>query len=82
VADDAGADDEVCVMASLQLLDDVASLLAAASRTKDRGARIVFIAEARIRVAAARTRVEELDGLTAAQEAEISRLERNARESA
>ena len=65
-------------MSSLQLLDDVAALLSAASTTKDPHARVVFLAEARIRVENAKRRAMSLDELTTAAEGEMARLAREA----
>jgi hypothetical protein len=54
-------------------LDDATKLLAASSRTADAGAEAVYLAEARLLLARERARLDELDLLLAAREAEIGR---------
>jgi hypothetical protein len=64
--------------ANIELLDEVANLLSAASRTKVSGARAIYVAEARILVEQAKAKAKELDELTSAQEAEMVRMVRAA----
>ncbi len=49
------------------------TLLSAASRTRDTGAKVVFVARARVAIENAKARVGELETLCAAAEAEIGR---------
>ena len=54
-------------------LEMAPTLLSAASRTRDAGAKVVFIARARNAIETARARVAEFDALCAAAEAEMAR---------
>ncbi|MFO0675281.1 MAG: hypothetical protein U0169_02025 [Polyangiaceae bacterium] len=56
-------------------MDEIFRLLAAASRVEDRALRLIYTAEARIRLDEARLEVEQADTLLRAAEAEIVRVE-------
>ena len=63
---------------SFTLLDDVANLLAAASRATDPAVRAIYLAEARMRVEQAKAKAKNLDELVSAAEGEMARLAREA----
>jgi len=55
-------------------LDVVRTFLSAASRTETPGARALFVAKARVSLASTRARLDELETLCAAAEADLTRL--------
>jgi hypothetical protein len=62
------------VRVTLELLDVIAKLLAAAKASPDPKVRLVYLAEARVQLEAGRARMTSLDMQVAATEAEFARL--------